>query len=231
MSSENSPTLLGSKRLIKKQEFVRVVIQCLYSLGYGKAASCLELESGVSNKSVDFELIESQILRGDWDGCIHILNTFKDLTEDTRAFTLFLIFKQIILEYLSRGDDSLALAVLRKEVSALRVGRDKVHNLANCILYLKEMELDKPEDNTVCELRKKLLQELEKLLPPPYILPERRLEHLVETAVLAQIDSCTYHNSSDAVSLFVDHVCGRDQIPTDTVQVCFASDNAPDLIE
>lgn len=226
MSSESLSSVLGSKRLIKKHEFVRLIIQCLYSLRYGKSASCLELESGVTFKSVDFELIESQILSGNWDDCIHTLGTFKNLTDETRASALFLIFKQCILEYLHHGDDSLALSVLRKEVSALQVGRDEVHNLARCILYMKELEVGKTDDNVVCELRKKLLKELEKLLPPPYVLPERRLEHLIESAVLAQIDSCMYHNSSDAVSLFVDHLCGRDEIPTETVQVCFTGDTA-----
>lgn len=218
MSSEASRTVLGAKRLIKKHEFVRVIIQCLYSLGFGESASCLELESGISDKSLEFELLKSQILAGNWDGCIHTLRTFKDLVDDTRASALFLIFKQCILEYLSRGDYSLALTILRKEVSALEVGRDKVHNLAHSVLSLEE--LGKNDDSVILGLRKKLLRELEHLLPPPFIVPEKRLEHLVETIVLAQIDSCVYHNSPDLVSLCVDHSCGRDQIPTKTIQVC-----------
>ncbi|XP_015892142.3 WD repeat-containing protein WDS homolog isoform X1 [Ziziphus jujuba] len=219
MSSENLSSELGSKRLIKKHEFVRLIIQSLYSLGYGKSASSLEVESGVTYKSDDLELMESQILSGNWDGCIRTLDRFKNLMDETRASAMFLIFKQCILECLSHGDDSLALSVLRKQVSSLKVDRDEVHNLAHCILYMKELELGKTDDNVACEWRKKLLKELEKLLPPPFVLPERRLERLVESAVLAQIDSCMYHNSSDAVSLFVDHICGRDEIPTETVQI------------
>ncbi|KAL5538879.1 hypothetical protein UlMin_043122 [Ulmus minor] len=218
MSSENSTTLLGTKCLVKKHEFVRVIIQYLYSLGLGESASCLESESGMSDKSVDFELLKSQILSGNWDGCILTLKALKDLTDETRASALFLVFKQCILEYLSRGDYSLALAVLRKEVSALGLGRDKVHNLAHKMLSVKEMELGKADD-IVCDLRKKLLKELENFLPPPIILPKRRLEHLIETTVLAQIDSCMYHNSPSPISLYVDHSCGRDQIPTETVQI------------
>ncbi|XWS31349.1 hypothetical protein CRYUN_Cryun23aG0068800 [Craigia yunnanensis] len=60
--------------------------------------------------------------------------------------------------------------------------------------------------------------ELGKQLPPPIVLPERRLEHLVETSVTAQIDSCMHHNSQeDVVSLYEDHCCGRDQMATETI--------------
>ncbi|XP_021893774.1 WD repeat-containing protein 26 isoform X1 [Carica papaya] len=81
------------------------------------------------------------------------------------------------------------------------------------------MESGKIDDSVICDLRKRLLTELETLLPPPIVLPERRLEHLAETAITAQIDSCLYHNSLDDVSLYEDHCCGRDQIPTETVQI------------
>lgn len=215
---EGSPRL-GPKGLIKKHEFVRILIQCLYSIGYEKSASCLELESGISCKSDDFQLLESQISSGNWDGCVDTLNAIKDLTDDTRAAALFLVFKQCLLEYLSCGDDKLAVAILQKEVSALQVDRDNVHNLARSILSWKEVEQSKIDDNAVRELRKKLSQELEKWLPSPITLPEHRLEHLVETAVLSQIDSCMYHNLSDEVSLYADHSCSRDQIPTETVQI------------
>ncbi|KAK9282019.1 hypothetical protein L1049_004930 [Liquidambar formosana] len=216
---ENSHTVLGSKGLIKKHEFIRVVIQCLHSLGYKKSASCLESESGISYKSVDFELLESQMLSAKWDDCINTLNGIKGLTDDTRASALFMVFKQCLLESLNHGDDSSALAFLRKRVCASQVGKEKVHSLAFGILSLKEMGLAKIDDNVICQLRKRLLSDMERFLPPPISLPENRLEHLVEMAVTAQIDSCMYHNSFGAVSLYEDHCCGRDQIPTETIQI------------
>ncbi|XP_028958390.1 WD repeat-containing protein WDS homolog isoform X2 [Malus domestica] len=103
------------------------------------------------------------------------------------------------------GHWDLRASVDLKEVSTLHVDRGKVHNLARSTLSSKEMEQRKIDDIAVCELRKKLLQELEKLFPPPITLLENRMEHLVETAVLSQIDSCMYHNLSDAVSLYADH--------------------------
>lgn len=216
---ENRPTMLGPKGLIKKHEFVRTVIQCLYCLGYKKSAVSLELESIISCKSMDFGLLESHILSGNWDACIDVLYGLDELTEEIRASALFLTCRQSLLECLIHGDDSSALSALRKQISALHLGREKVHKLAFGLLSLKEMGLGKVDDAVIIESRKNLLSEMEKLLPPPLTLPERRLEHLVEMAVSGQIDSCIYHNSFDPVSLYDDHRCGRDQIPTETIQI------------
>lgn len=218
---ENRSALLGPRRLIKRHELVRIVIQCLYTLGYDRSASALEIESGVRCKSSELELLGSLILKGNWDDSINALNALDCSAEDSRNSALFLVFKQCFLEYLNRGDDTLALAVLRERVSKLGVTMEKVQNLSCSILSLKEIELGVMNDNVVQELRRRLLIELEKLLPPPIALPEGRLEHLIEAAVMSQIDLCAYHNSPGVVSLYEDHCCGRDQIPTETVQVSF----------
>uniref|UniRef100_A0A5B7BKJ8 Putative WD repeat-containing protein 26 n=1 Tax=Davidia involucrata TaxID=16924 RepID=A0A5B7BKJ8_DAVIN len=216
---DNPTTMVGPKGLIKKHEFVRILIQCLYTLGYKKSSACLESESGISYKSMEFGLLESQILNGNWDDCIDCLYGNKDLMDETRASALFLVLKQCLMEYLNHGDDSSALAVLQKWISALHLGREKVHNLAFGIFSPKEMGMGKIDDDAIPESRERLLIELEKLLSPHMTLPERRLEHLVEMAVNAQIDSCMYHNSFDTISLYEDHHCGRNQIPTETVQI------------
>ncbi|XP_043721855.1 WD repeat-containing protein WDS homolog isoform X1 [Telopea speciosissima] len=224
MPMENSPLLLGPKGLIKKHEFVRVIIQCLYSLGYKKSASQLESESGISYKSSEFMLLESQILNANWNDCITTLVALEDLVEEIRASASFLIFRQCILECLNRGDDFSALALLRKHISALGADSDKVYKLVSSIIS-SEMELGSMDDSHIRESRWRLLDELERLLPPPIAVPERRLEQLVEMTLTAQMDSCIYHNSSDAISLYEDHCCGRDQVPTETVQILYQHDN------
>ncbi|KAJ4967648.1 hypothetical protein NE237_014349 [Protea cynaroides] len=225
MQMENSPVLLGQKAIIKKQEFVRVIIQSLYSLGYKKSASLLESESGITLKSSEFLLLESQILDANWDDCITTLDALEDLVEETRASASFLIFRQCILECLNRGDDFSALAILRKHISALGADREKVYKLVYSIISSEEMRLGSMEDSLIRELRLRLLAELEKLLPPPIAVPERRLEHLLEMVLTSQLGSCIYHNSSDAISLYEDHCCGRNQIPTETVQILCHHDN------
>ncbi|KAF3620206.1 hypothetical protein FXO37_33360 [Capsicum annuum] len=213
-------TNLGSKQLIKKHEFLRVIIQCLYSLGYGKSAVCLESESGIAYKSVEFETLESHIRYANWDACIDTLNTLNGLSSDTRASALFLVLKQWFVENLNRGEDSLTLEILQKRISGLEVGREKVHNLAFGLLALKELGLDKGDDpDVVDKFRKDLLMELEKALPPPITLPDRRLEYLVEMALWSQIDKCVFHNSVDGISLYEDHHCDGSQFPIKTIQI------------
>ncbi|KAL1367755.1 hypothetical protein HN51_021873 [Arachis hypogaea] len=213
---EDTCEVLGSEGLIKKHEFVRIIVQCLYSLGYAKSASFLELESGVSYKSEEFRLLESHVINGNWDGCISFLNSLRDLLGETRDSAVFLVLRQCLMEYLKHGEDNLALDVLRKRVSALHVDRYKIHGLANSMLSLKDVGVD---GDVVHDSRKDLLKDLEKLLPPPIAVPERRLEHLVETTITAWVDSCLYHSSLGPVSLYEDHCCGRDQIPTTTTQI------------
>lgn len=220
---ENSSEALGSKGLINRHEFVRIIIQCLYSLGYSNSASCLESESGVSYRSNEFQLLESLILNGNLDDCIDYLNSIKDVLGETAESALFLVFRQCVMEYLNCGEDALALGVLRKQVSALDVDKYKVHGLATCLLSLKDRELGAVvgggSDVVVHDLRRKLLGDLEKLFPPPIVVPEARLEHLVESTVTAWVDACMYHSSSNTVSLYEDHCCSRDEIPTTTTQI------------
>lgn len=222
---ENPCEVLGTEGLIRRHEFVRIIIQCLYSLGYSSSAACLELESGISYKSNELKLLESFILNGNWDDSIEYLNSVKDVLGETRESALFLVSRQCVREYLNCGQDELALAVLRKQVSALDVDRCKVHSLAMCMLSFKDRELAVVDENDVVvhDLRRKLLADLESLLPPPISVPEARLERLVESTVTAWVDSCMYHSSSNQISLYEDHRCSRDQIPTRTTQVsCYS---------
>ncbi|XP_022851578.1 WD repeat-containing protein WDS homolog isoform X2 [Olea europaea var. sylvestris] len=97
------------------------------------------------------------------------------------------------------------------------VDKEKIHKCAFEMLFLKQRGRGSVDCNVIHELRKGLVVKLEKVLPPPISLPDRRLEHLVETAVSAQIDNCIYH-CSDMESLYEDHHCDRDQFPTETIQ-------------
>lgn len=217
--------MLGPKGMIRRGEFVRIIIQSLYSLGYKKSASCLESESGIPLEPPELKLLKSQILDAKWDDCIQTLNLIEDLVEETRASLSYLVFQQRFFELLNSGDDLNALWVLQKLISPLRVDKKKIHKLAFDVVLLRETGLVENNNNSVVELRRKLLFELERLLPPPITIPDGRLEHLVETALTVQRDSCIYHNSSNEISLYEDHCCGPDQLPTETVQILSQHDN------
>lgn len=57
-------------------------------------------------------------------------------------------------------------------------------------------------------------------MPPALMVPERRLEVLVEQALTAQLSAAMFHNrATAAVSLLTDYRAGTEHIPTRTVQV------------
>ncbi|KAL5996794.1 hypothetical protein ACLOJK_007714 [Asimina triloba] len=230
MEKCNSPTL-GPTGMIRRKEFVRVIIQSLFSLGYKKAAALLESESGISHTSPELSLIQSQILDARWDDCIRTLNSIDDLPEETRASAVFLVFRQCFFEFLNSGDVCSALKLLQRRISPLRVDRKRVHLLASDVVSLAELEFGRKDGVSMDEFRRKLLSELEALLPPPITLPGRRLEHLVETAVNVQKDFCVYHNSAGLISLYEDHRCTRDQIPTETVQPALYPDDGDNVVD
>ncbi|GFP85390.1 WD repeat-containing protein 26 [Phtheirospermum japonicum] len=216
---EDMGTTFGPKGLIKKHELIRIISQCLYSLGYSRSAACLESESRITCKSPEFESLESQILSANWDDCIKSLDKTNGLADETRSSALFIVLEHCLLECLNCGEISKALDVLQKQFSGLKIGKENLHKLSYELLSLKGWGLGCTDCEAVQDLRKGLVLKLEKVLPSPITLPERRLEHLVEMAVCAQIDGCMYHSSSDMVSLCRDHRCDRSQFPTETIQI------------
>lgn len=204
---DHSQKRLGPKGLIKKQEFIRIIAQSLYSLGFTNSATSLELESGIELKSAELKQLETLIKTANWDDCINVLRKIENLPEEA----LFLICRQRVWECLRNGDDFGAVAVLRKQMARFGFGRERVQMIGLEVVF--------PREGDVAESRVELLREVERLLPVPVMVPERRLVGSVEMAVEGQLKGCLYHNVEEEVSLFEDHRCGRDQIPTDTIQV------------
>ena len=63
--------------------------------------------------------------------------------------------------------------------------------------------------------QEKLLKDLQKLLSPDILMPDNRLEELVEQALDAQIRRCPYHNSRHVKpSLLEDYSAGPESLPT-----------------
>ncbi|CAG8461355.1 8445_t:CDS:2, partial [Ambispora leptoticha] len=67
--------------------------------------------------------------------------------------------------------------------------------------------------------RQKLLLELQKYISPAIMVPEHRLETLLEQATAFQRMSCIYHNTDEYISLYSDHICDRSQFPMETTHV------------
>lgn len=227
LQSEGDEEVIGSKRVIKRVEFVRIIAKALYSLGYKKSSAHLEEESGIPLQSSAVNLFMQQILDGNWDESVVTLHTIGLKEENIVKSASCLIFEQKFFELLDRDKIMDALKTLRTEIAPLCINKGRIHELSSCIVSPSHCaSVGSSNQNTMSiKSRSKLLEELQKLFPPTVIIPERRLEHLVEQALTLQQDACIFHNSLDKeMSLYSDHHCGRDQIPSRTLQVrtCFS---------
>lgn len=217
--------VIGSRGVIKKLEFVRLIAGALYALGYERTGVSLEEESGIPLHSAAVNLLMQHVLDGRWDESASVLQSIGLEDETAIKSAKFLILEQKFLELLADGKTMDALKTLRTEISPLRIKTSRLHELSSCILYHPPSENGfAHKDLPKAKLRPEVLHELQKLLPPSLMVPARRLEHLVEQALNLQRGTCIYHNSSDwEMSLYADHHCGRDNIPSRTLQVsiCF----------
>lgn len=226
LTSQGDGETISSKGVIRRSEFVRIITRALYSLGYNRSGALLEEESGIPLHSPVVNSFLKQVMNGSWDEGVATLHMIGLSDEPVVKSASFLIYEQKFLELLRKENVNAALDTLRNEIVPLRINTTRVHELASCIISpSKSVVLGiSGQDTDGAKSRSKFLEKLEKLLPPSVMIPERRLEHLVEKALDVQRDSCVFHNASDSdLSLFLDHQCGRNQIPSKTLQVRMCS--------
>lgn len=218
---------IGSRGVIKRDEFVRIIANALYSLGYKKSGARLEEESGIPLHSSAVNIFMQHILDGNWDESINSLHKMGLPNESMVKSASFLILEQKFLELLQIDKVMEALKTLRTEITPLSINNNRIRELSSFIMApsLSGLISSSREENSIAKYRTKLLEELQKVLPPKIMMPENRLEQLVEQAFLLQRDSCVYHNALDQeMSLYTDHDCGKNKIPSQTLQVkilCF----------
>lgn len=222
LSEGNNDEVIGSRGVIRKDEFVRIIANALHSLGYKKSSARLEEESGIPLHSSAVNIFMQHILDGNWDESINTLHKIGLSNESMVKSASFLILEQKYLELLQVDKVMEALKTLRTEIVPLSINNNRIHELSSFIMSpsLSGLIGSPREEHSRARSRTKLLEELQKLLPPAIMIPENRLEHLVEQALLLQRDSCVYHNPTDQeMSLYTDHNCGKNKIPSQTLQV------------
>ncbi|XP_043688903.1 WD repeat-containing protein 26 homolog [Telopea speciosissima] len=222
LPSQGDEEMVGTKGIIKRVEFVRIITKALYSLGYEKSGALLEKESGIPLHSSVVNSFRQQVLDGNWDESVATLHKIGLTDETVVKSASFLILEQKFFELLEKDKFMDALKTLRSEIAPLCINTSRVHELSACIVSPSRCLLSglSSQDIVSTNSRSKLLGKLQELLPPTVMIPERRLEHLVEQALNVQREACVFHNSLDsALSLYSDHQCGKDQIPSHTLQV------------
>lgn len=221
LTSQGDEEVIGTKG-VKKTEFVRIIAEALYSLGYSKTGASLEEESGIPFHSSTVTVFIQQILDGNWDASLSSLHKIGIVEESITKSASFMILQQKFFELLDHGRTMEALKTLRTEISPLEINNNRVRELSSFILSPTYKISDSVSGQGMVKLkpRSQLLEDLQNLFPPTVMIPDGRLLQLVEQALELQQEACLFHNSSvGETSLFTDHHCGRDQIPSQTVQI------------
>lgn len=221
-STSHNPWFIGNKQWINRSEYIRLIEQALINLGFKDVAELLEKESCVNFQSPSVNKFREAILSGDWDIAVKLLETLPVISEEKRTDAQFLVLEQKFLEALEQGDTAVALHCLRSELAALGVHRQRLQQLAGCILFSGKEDLQAHLDwpASPSAARHNLLVALQASIPPDVMVPEGRLEELVEQAVDSQLARCLFRNTQQVrVSLLRDYACGLEQVPSVTTQV------------
>ncbi|KAG8091859.1 hypothetical protein GUJ93_ZPchr0012g21675 [Zizania palustris] len=217
--AEAGPTRrrLGARGLVDREELLRVIAQSLYSLGYRKAAAALEAESGVPLYPPEHDHLLFDVMSGRWDACVATIRSMAGIGDRDRVTAEFLVWRGHFLELLGIGDAGLPMAreVLWRRIAPLGIDRGSVHWLARSMISCEGAVAP----DAVIWWRIGLFLDLIDALPPWFHVPSSRLEFLVENAVIQQVSSCLYHNLPDEVTLFEDHKCHEEQIPSKCSQI------------
>ncbi|RHZ47855.1 hypothetical protein Glove_566g10 [Diversispora epigaea] len=205
----------------RRQELVRLMVQAMQDMGYHKSAALLESESGYPLESPAVAKFREGVLKGDWDLVESLFPTLElDQSQDS-VVVQFLIRQQKYLELLERREIKLALYTLRSELAPLAFDTERLHLLSSFIMYsnAEDLKLKAEWDGANGTSRQKLLLELQKYISPSIMVPEHRLETLLEQATTLQRISCLYHNTDEYISLYSDHECDRSQFPSVTTHI------------
>ncbi|PSC72285.1 WD repeat-containing 26 [Micractinium conductrix] len=227
---------LGPRGMIDKIEYIRVLEQALRALGYESVAAALESSSGIVQQPPAAAAFRSAVLGGRFEEALGLLpSVAADSSVLDRA--RFLLLKQHYLELVAAGATAAALQVLRVQLQPLQMQQQVLHSLAAKLLRppagAATNGVSPPSTPGVAagavggasagELsagRAALLDELQDSLLPSMLIPERRLEELVEQALLHQLERSPFHNSRHThLSLFTDYQAGAEQLPSQPSQV------------
>eukprot|EP00123_Amoebidium_parasiticum_P009863 comp19753_c0_seq1/m.23599 comp19753_c0_seq1/g.23599 ORF comp19753_c0_seq1/g.23599 comp19753_c0_seq1/m.23599 type:complete len:567 (-) comp19753_c0_seq1:281-1981(-) len=211
----------GERGLVWQEELVRLMVQSMRSMGYRRSAEHLESESGYRLESASVGQFRSAVLQGKWDDVISYMGQVP-AAEDSLNSIRFLVYEQKFLEHLERQQVEEALTCLRTDLTPLDIHHDRLHTLSSLMMCQDAQDLRHTAnwDGAEGTSRHTLLRKLQEYFPANQMIPEGRLETLLDQAQALQMQQCLYHNISDPrPSLLTDHICDRGSLPTETLFV------------
>ena len=132
-----------------------------------------------------------------------------------KAEMLFWMRQQKYLELLERRDLGSALLVLRQELTPLHQDTSRLHALSSLMMCQSsdDLKIQAQWDGADGQSRNNLLSELSKSITPSVMIPESRLGVLLDQVKQGWMRDCLYHNTDASPSLYVDHMCEREDFP------------------
>ncbi|ORX79866.1 WD40 repeat-like protein [Basidiobolus meristosporus CBS 931.73] len=220
--AHSSSGLNNPEEKYQKEEVVRIILQALVDLGYGRSAKLLQEESGFSFESLQVTRFRQAIMEGNWQ-LVEDLVPFLELNQmsDTKEIQ-FLVKRQKFLELLISREMLKALKVLRYELNPLSHGTEKLHQLSSLLMCADEVDVKKRSHihGTAQDSREQLWVQLQSYISSSAMIPRNRLKSLFNQAIAYQHSTCHYHDASNSsVTLYTDHKCNRDQFPGTTKHI------------
>ncbi|CAF0774903.1 unnamed protein product [Didymodactylos carnosus] len=222
VSSSLSNSITCTKTFTNSQkEILRLIGQHLQSAGLNKTVETLIQESGCILEHEHASHFRELIMSAKWSESMIALEKLKTYIEEHDGILQmkYLILEQKYFELIEDSQPMEALHCLRHEIQELRIRTERTHELTKYLMFSspKEMRSSANWSGKGFVSRQKLMEKLQKFLPPDVMLPPKRLESLLTQAVELQQERCTYHVKPgkltlDDVTLLKDHVCTNIQI-------------------
>ena len=96
--SELETARLGKRRWVDRTEYLRLLMQSLYDLGYGRVAAQLEAETQLKHESPTVVDLRGAVMDGDWDKALELLRSVPVETDVGRRRAEFLLIEEKFLE-------------------------------------------------------------------------------------------------------------------------------------
>ncbi|XP_075591416.1 WD repeat-containing protein 26 [Dermatophagoides farinae] len=208
-------------------DIIRLIGQQLCIMGLDQTVEQLIKESGCRLDHPTAAKFRSCVMNGQWEKADTTLKELHNYLVNPKHLVKmkFLLLEQKYLECIEDGREIDAVHCLQNEITQLKYNMEKLPIICSYLFMnsIEELRRVANWDGKGHASRSKLMEKLQNFLPATIMLPPRRLQCLLNQAIEFQKERCPYHNIKvenglDDFSLLVDHLCCKDDLPSETLQ-------------
>jgi len=204
-----------------KGEMALLIVQYLESVGCVDAARQVEKETGIEDTSLTMKAVKKCILEGNWEQLETILdkpNVFRSPQDEMTA--RFILYQQYYLELIHAGKTTEALQALQTKLAPCCSVPERLRRLSMLMMCQSAAELERRTKWKGLESRRQVLRAAQNYVSPSLLLPEKRLQLLVNQAVQYQKEKQNFpFVKQKEISLLEDLHYDPQRIPTKTSRV------------